>query len=252
MKKVLLGLFALSAVAMAENYFEGTNLYLKAGVDVWQDYETVSYYGETVTNDEADSLGYEIGVEVTREVLPNFELGLGLSYQDHGDTKYKKLSPYTVDESDYDDIINAEFGPDTTFDGVSSEEVKVGSYKSIPLYITGKYNIPLESNVKPYIKADLGYSFNFDETDTKYRDNVSGKINGTTPVAATLSETFNTSIDNGMYYGIGAGAEYNNFMVELMYKVNKADVEVTVGNEKISGDLDYSRVTLSFGYKFNF
>ena len=61
-----------------------------------------------------------------------------------------------------------------------------------------------------------------------------------------------TSIDNGMYYGIGAGMEYNDFLVEIMYKVNKADVKVTDGVDKVSGDLDYSRVTLSFGYKFNF
>lgn len=234
MKKVLLGLFALSAVAMAENYFEGTNLYLKAGVDVWQDYETISYEGETVTSDEADSLGYEIGVEVTREVLPNFELGLGLAYQDHGDIKGKDMY---FKEGTYQE----------------TQEITMGSYKSIPLYITGKYNIPLESNIKPYIKADLGYSFNFDEDDVDLKwaytdpDPTPGE-----PTQDNGTEKLTTSIDNGMYYGIGIGAEYNNFLMELMYKVNKADTEVKNGAEKITGDLDYSRVTLSFGYKFNF
>lgn len=229
MKKVLLGLFALSAVAMAENYFEGTNLYLKAGVDVWQDYETVSYEGETLTKDEADSLGYEVGVEVTKEIFTNFELGLGLAYQDHGDVKEKTLYDKGID---YEDVTN----------------ITMGSYKSIPLYVTGKYNIPLESNIKPYIKADLGYSFNFDEDDVE-ANWIYSEV-GYTPEKG--AEKYSTSIDNGMYYGIGAGVEYNNFLVELMYKVNKADTEVNVEGTKISGDLDYSRVTLSFGYKFNF
>ena len=55
-----------------------------------------------------------------------------------------------------------------------------------------------------------------------------------------------------MYYGIGAGAEYNNFVVDLMYKVNRAEIKVNDEGDRIKKDLDYSRVTLSVGYKFNF
>ena len=225
MKKVLLGLFALSAVAFAAE----TNVYLKAGIDVWQDYETLSSEGESVTSDEADSLGYEIGVEVTKEVFPNFELGLGLSYQDHGDIKTKRIYDRGVDYEDITDVV-------------------VGSYKSLPLYIIGKYNIPLESNIKPYVKVDLGYSFNFDEEDVK----VSWNWKENNIISTQGTEKLSTSMDNGIYYGIGIGAEYNNFLMELMYKTNKAEMEVTDGIDKIKGDLDYSRVTLSFGYKFNF
>lgn len=227
MKKVLLGLLATSALAMAQT--EGTNLYLKVGADIWQKYETISTEGKTVTSNKADSLGYELGMEITKEVLQNIELGFGIAYQDHGDIKSKSIYDYGID---YEDVTN----------------VEVGSYKSVPLYVTAKYNIPLESSIKPYIKADLGYSFNFDENSTKLKWNY--KENN----AVLDSEEMNlsTSIDNGMYYGIGAGMEYNDFLVEIMYKVNKADVKVTDGVDKVSGDLDYSRVTLSFGYKFNF
>ena len=63
---------------------------------------------------------------------------------------------------------------------------------------------------------------------------------------------FATEVNNGLYYGIGAGAEYNNFVVDLMYKVNRAEIKVNDEGDRIKKDLDYSRVTLSVGYKFNF
>lgn len=37
-----------------------------------------------------------------------------------------------------------------------------------------------------------------------------------------------------------------------MYKVNKAEIKADIVGERIKKDLDYSRVTLSVGYKFNF
>ena len=60
------------------------------------------------------------------------------------------------------------------------------------------------------------------------------------------------SVDNGLYYGLGAGVEYNNFVVELMYKVNRAEVQHEYNGKKSSKyDYDYSRTTLSFGYRFD-
>ena len=35
-----------------------------------------------------DRLGFDLTAEVTREFYPNLELGLGLSYQDHGRPEY--------------------------------------------------------------------------------------------------------------------------------------------------------------------
>ena len=215
-KKVLLGLAALSCVSLAA---EGTNVYLKAGADMFQRFDKVKYDGEKLNKDKGDDFGYELTVEVMREVYPNFELGLGLSYQDHGDPK--SVSEY---DKDLDENIKSE----------------IPGFKSVPLYVTAKYNFPVEGNIKPYLKADLGYSFNSDNGDVK--------------VSVTGYETikFSTKVENGLYYGIGAGAEYNNFVIDLMYKINKAKVEMNNYNERIKDDLDYSRVTLSIGYKFNF
>lgn len=203
MKKVLLGLAVVSSMAMAG---EGTNLYLKTGLDISGKFDKVEIGKEPANKSESDRLGFDLIAEVTREFYPNLELGLGLSYQDHG-------RPESIN--------------------LQGEKIQNAGYKSLPLYGVVKYNIPLESNIKPYLKADLGYSFNFDEKDLKVNQ-----------------DSYKTSVENGLYYGLGAGAEYNNFVVELMYKVNKSDIKYE-GSKLPKKDYDYSRTTLSFGYRFD-
>lgn len=220
MKRVLLGLVTLSFVSLAS---EGTNLYLSTGVDMFGKFDRVSYKGvETISfnKEENDKGGFELTVEATREFYPNLELGLGISYQDHG--KPEKATTRTA------------YGTYT---------VENTGYKSIPIYAVAKYNIPIESNIKPYLKANFGYSFNYDESDIK-------AYNGTTK----LPDDSAVWLDDGIYYGLGGGIEYNNFIVELMYKVNRAESEITImgGSEKIKEKYDYSRTTLSFGYRFDF
>ena len=220
-KKVLLGLAALSCVSLAA---EGTNVYLKAGADMLQRFDEVKYDGEKLNKDDGDDFGYEPTVEVMREVYPNFELGLGLSYQDHGDPKKNTTKDWSFDDTG------------NLYDMTS----KIPGFKSVPLYVTAKYNFPVEGNIKPYLKADLGYSFN----------DKNGNMKANAPGYGTMK--FSTKVENGLYYGIGAGAEYNNFVVDLMYKVNRAEMKADVNGERIKKDLDYSRITLSVGYRFNF
>lgn len=205
MKKVLLGLAVVSSMAMAG---EGTNIYLKTGLDISGKFDKVELRKESANKSENDRLGFDLTAEITREFYPNLELGLGLSYQDHGRPEAGKLG---------------------------NDKFQSTGYKSLPAYVVAKYNIPLESSIKPYLKADLGYSFNFGEKDLKAED-----------------EKVKMSVDNGLYYGLGAGAEYNNFVVELMYKVNRADIQYeNEGNKSSKYDYDYSRTTLSFGYRFD-
>lgn len=212
MKKILFGLVVLSSIAVAE---EGTNLYLKTGVDISSKFKNDYIRGE-VSNRSADGDGgFEFAIEGTREIYPNLELGLGIALQDHGDPDKVNLS------------YNQKF-----------QVIKNTGYKSLPLYTVAKYNIPLESNIKPYLKADLGYAYNFGEKDAIET------WNG--PIAKT-------SVDNGLYYGLGAGIEYNNFLFEVMHKVNKADINYSFNDgEKLKKSYNYSRTTLSIGYKFNF
>ena len=225
MKKVLFGLFALSTVAMAAE----TNLYLRAGADLNGEYDVINYEGTKVNKDEADDFSWEIAVEATREIYLKVELGLGLAYQKHGDAK-SAFNHEVYGENEWDD---------TT--------LEMAGYTSIPLYIVAKYNFDAINNFVPYIKANLGYSFNDGDGDFKMSGlsedgTLEGEVKG------------NVKIDDGLYYGIGAGFEYNNFTMDLMYQVNEAEAEVTVSelDVKTKKDYDYSRVTLSFGYKFNF
>ena len=213
-KKILLGMTTLSCVALAS---QDTNLYLKTGADIWQKFDVITPRdSETINRKKADRMGYELTIETTREIYPNLELGAGISYQDHGSTK-------SLNDKDFD------------------IKLDMPKFTSIPIYLTTKYNIPTNSNIKPYLKADLGYSFNHNSGDLKFTD-------------YELGETIKVSSDikNGLYFGIGAGVEYNNFVADLMYKINKAKFETSTPYGKTKDDFDYSRVTLSVGYKFNF
>lgn len=213
-KKILLGMTTLSCIALAS---QDTNLYLKTGADIWQKFDVITPRdSETINRKKAARMGYELTFEATREIYPNLEFGAGISYQDHGSTK-------SLNDKDFD------------------IKLDMPKFTSIPIYLTTKYNIPINSNIKPYLKADLGYSFNHNSGDLKFTD-------------YELDETIKVSSDikNGLYFGIGAGVEYNNFVADLMYKINKAKFETSTPYGKTKDDFDYSRVTLSVGYKFNF
>ena len=211
MKKVLLGLFALSAAAFA---YEGTNVYIKAGIDPYGRFKEAKVEDVKLNRRNRKDVGYEFAIEATETVLPEFEVGLGLAYQDHGRPKAPE------------------------FDGEEGE--RLPRFKSVPLYAVAKYNIPLESEFKPYLKADLGYSFNLKNSKT-YRDE---------------DEELKLSYKDGMYWGLGAGVEYENFVADLMYKMNYGKVKCEIRDDKGSGSrspkINYGRISLSVGYKFNF
>ena len=131
-------------------------------------------------------------------------------------------------------------------------------FDSVPLYAIAKYNFETGTAWKPYLKATLGYSFNIKDKDAKgHIENVYGNVEDEFDTIETLSGNIDTKIKNGLYYGVGAGVEYENFFVDLMYQVNQAKAKLTaeVEGEKYElgkKDFDYSRVTLGFGYKFSF
>ena len=86
-------------------------------------------------------------------------------------------------------------------------------YNSIPIYGTVKYSFDTP-NIKPYVKADLGYSINTDEAK------------------------------DGLYYGVGGGVTFNDFNFEVMYKENKGKYSIFDEDFKA----DYRRVSLGVGY----
>lgn len=213
MKKVLLGLFALSAAAFA---YEGTNVYIKAGIDPYGRFKETKAEDYKLNRKNRKDVGYEFAIEATETVLPELEVGLGLAYQDHGRPK-------------------APTGEDAI-----AEDFRLPRFKSVPLYAIAKYNLPIDSDLHPYFKADLGYSFNLKNSDTYREDDAELKF----------------SYKDGMYWGLGVGVEYENFVGDLMYKMNygKVKCEAREGTEydSTSPKINYGRIALSVGYKFNF
>ena len=211
MKKILFGLFALSMTAMAA---EGTHVYLKAGLDPYGRFKEVKVQDDKINKSDRKDIGYEFSVEATQSVLPEVEVGLGLGYQDHGRGKAAEV------------------------EGEKGELMP--RFRSVPLYATAKYNLPIESEFHPYLKADLGYSFNMKSSKT-YKDEDGEE---------------KCSYKNGMYWGLGAGVEYENFVADLMYKMNYGKVKCEGIDDgkyySLSPKINYGRVTLSVGYRFDF
>lgn len=111
--------------------------------------------------------------------------------------------------------------------------VKGGDYDSVPLYATVKYKFNMNSMYVPYLKANLGYAFNVNE------DNLNNGIK--------------VKAENGMYYALGGGFEFNNFDIELMYGFIESDLKF---NPAIEGEVNKTdgnreKLTLSLGYRFN-
>lgn len=206
MKKVILGLVALSAISFAAQ--GDTYLNARFGGDLGAKYDSISAGNLTILNDKTDGFGGELALEGYKSLTDNFDLGLGIAYQFHADRDSQE---------------------------VSGGYFKGGEYKSLPVYVTAKYNFNLDSDVKPYLKANLGYSFNFDSSD----------------VETNFDAPLNTDVENGLYWALGGGLEYNNFTVDLMYAVTTAKSSANIGNVEIKKDNNYGRVVLSAGYKFN-
>lgn len=186
------------------------NYYGRIGGDVWSKYS--KFEG---LNDKTYTIGYEAAVEITRNFTPNFELGLGTAYQVHSRNKTVNITEANV-------------------------SVKMAKYDSVPVYATGKYNFDSMNGFVPYLKANVGYSFNIKDGDIKFNDD-----NG---------NTFSTkaTVNNGLYYAAGAGVEYNNIVMDVMYQVNQAKASLSNLDNTLTqkSKLNYSRVTLSLGYKF--
>lgn len=224
MKKVLFGLVALSSLAFAD-----TNLYLRTGIDFNGKYEEINLGEGALHHKDGDGTGYEFAIEVTKNIDENIELGLGIAYQDHGKIDGRKVFEPIDEQNSY------------------YTEFNFDDYQSIPVYLTGKLTIPTKYDIKPYLKMDLGYSFNFglDSLSTYNEDKENGVMHKY-PYSVSLD------LKDGLYFGFGAGFEYDNFTMDLMYKINKADVAYSDLDIDVEKPIDYSRVTLSFGYKFNF
>jgi len=246
MKKLLFGLVAISSVAFAGG--KGEVIVAPAPViveDTWPAWSFGLYGGAGFANKfdfsatekgatgvadkisrkaDGDSVSWEAGLEAAKNITENFALGLGAAYQGHGDIKSKSatINGNTIKQT----------GP---------------SFDSTALYGFGKYAFGDFDSVRPYVRGDIGYSFNTNEKDFRsVETNAAGTV--------LNDDKFSADVDNGLYWGAGAGVEYGNWFTQVMYKQNKGDLTLTdkASKTKYTGKADNSRVVLDVGYRFNF
>ena len=213
MKKLLLGLFVLGAIsaAAADN---GVNVYGRLGLDVASRYNKLVWSDGSQAVSETGKVAPSIAIEVTKNFTKNFEAGVGLGYVSHGKRDLK--------------IYGEKIG-------------SIPAINSVPLYATARYTFGT-SDLKPYVKADLGYSFN---TMKKSMTVSSG----------AYSETIDgLKVSNGLYASAGVGLEYNNITADLAYVFTggKYNFVNDDPDDNIGNSANNSAVRLTVGYKFNF
>ena len=241
MKKVLAGIFlAASLVSFSDE------LVIKGGLDFADNYSGMSDF---ITGDYGDdSLGYELSVEYLKNVSPNFLIGAGVGYQGHSKAEGKRVTVGSWYDS-YGDYYEHTYGYE--------DQVY---YNSVPIYLTAKYEFDTPNkDIKPYVKANIGYSFNIHENDLTLSDTVTQYVydwyddDYDEYTHTYASKSYDTDITNGLYYGIGGGVQISGFTVDLMYQANYAKAKIDNGDgTRQEHNLNVHRLTLGLGYAFNF
>ena len=110
---------------------------------------------------------------------------------------------------------------------------------SVPIFFTTRYNFKNASEITPYVKGNLGLAIN------------SGKVESKNLVAKE-----SLKFGSGVYYGIGTGLQYKNFVADLSYNVNtmrtKYNFNMPGYKEEGKFNTNHGTLTLGVGYSFGF
>ena len=110
---------------------------------------------------------------------------------------------------------------------------------SVPIFFTTRYNFKNASEITPYVKGNLGLAIN------------SGKVESNNLVAKE-----SLKFGSGVYYGLGTGLQYKNFVADLSYNVNtmKTKYSFNMPGYKEEGkfNTNHGTLTLGVGYSFGF
>ena len=227
MKKLILAGMILAGI---NSFADEVNI--RAGLNAGNWYNEIGGFN----TGNSDDLGFEFTVEYMKEVVPNFKLGVGTGYQANPKAEGKNT------ETEYYVSPGVEYEAKRGF-----EDKKY--YDSIPVYVTGKYEFPINDSWGAYAKVNVGYSFNLEKDNAAWEDYARYEINDVEqPPVYSNSKSYDTKVNDGFYYAVGGGVKYKSFFADIMYQTTFADIEVN--GEK--DNLDYSRVTLGVGYSFGF
>lgn len=249
MKKLLLFIFTVASLSA---FAEGNTVEVRLGIDSPGKSKMKFNDSEIETGKEKIlKSGFELGAEYRKDLGTGFEVGGGVFYKRNG---FKKSSSLVGDPL-----------TDTLPDGTDKPISLNSTFKgldSFPVYATARYNFYTgNDDIKPYIKANLGYSLNSGSFEAVYAEN------GTvfyTDVQGKLEEKY--KFKNGLYYGIGGGLKYKQYSVDLSYNVIESKFDNTYLSHAYSsssgassyeyttdkGKLRNQFVTLSVGYNFGF
>ena len=110
---------------------------------------------------------------------------------------------------------------------------------SVPIFFTTRYNFKNASEITPYVKGNLGLAIN------------SGKVERKNLVAKE-----SLKFGSGVYYGIGTGLQYKNFVADLSYNVNTMKTKYNFNTpgyrEQGKFNTNHGTLTLGVGYSFGF
>ena len=110
---------------------------------------------------------------------------------------------------------------------------------SVPIFFTTRYNFKNASEITPYVKGNLGLAIN------------SGKVESKNLVAKE-----SLKFGSGVYYGIGTGLQYKNFVADLSYNVNTMKTKYNLNRpgykEEDKFNTNHGTLTLGVGYSFGF
>ena len=110
---------------------------------------------------------------------------------------------------------------------------------SVPIFFTTRYNFKNTSEITPYVKGNLGLAIN------------SGKVESKNLVAKE-----SLKFGSGVYYGIGTGLQYKNFVADLSYNVNTMKTKYNFNRpgykEEGKFNTNHGTLTLGVGYSFGF
>lgn len=227
--KLILFFITLSTLS----YSSDDGLSIRIGGDVTSKTDSMGKY----TDGNTEDFGYEIGIEYSKFLTDKFSLGIGTAYQSHA-----KFSGEKFESGHFDSGSQIETEYSKGFDDFNG-------YNSVPVYLTGKYILTNRWTIKPYIKGNIGYSFNFNNEDLKYSDKVEFENEGTdTDLGGKVFESYSlsTNVKDGYYYGAGIGLSYYSLSLEALYQVNTAKIEIKNKEYKNS----YERVSIILSYTF--
>jgi hypothetical protein len=223
---LLMGLVLTFPVFSENNIIE-----VKGGYDIYKNIEQKDGNGYDKLKFKN---GFGLGAEYRREIFENIQLGAGVEYN-----------------------FNSDKTPGDKYSSVDNSNIKYSSddLDSIPLYATARYVFRNRTEFTPYVKVNMGYSFNSGDMKAE-------------KTLYNYNKTFTAydySAKDSFYYAFGTGVEYRNFIVDLTYEINnyKADGKRYTSVSDVPGGLNVSykdedikfknqKLKLSVGYQFNF